>query len=122
MASQPVIGGILEVVVDGEQIDIAVDSVKINLGEPMAEQVLGGHGRPVGSIRKPQEKSIEGDMHVTDLKRYRQLLRKTDATVVAKTPIGMVVLQGATFSAEGQIDTSQSKVSFKFVGQSIDVD
>lgn len=115
-----VIGGIIEVQVDGQSIDIAVGDVEVNIGEPMAKEVLGGHGRMVGVVLEPQAPTVSGEMHVTDFSRYRELLRKRDATVTVRMPQGTLVLRNAVASIEGGIKSGEAKVNFKFVGRSAD--
>lgn len=115
-----VIGGILEVQVDGESIDIAVGDIDMNFGEPIAKEVLGGHGRMVGVVLEPQAPMISGDLHVTDFARYRALLRNRNATVTGRTAVGTFVLRNAVFSSEGGIKSGEMKSTFKFVGRSAD--
>lgn len=116
MAGQTVIAGIIEVLVDGEAIDISTDEVEVNSGEPMAKQIMGGHGRPVGTALEPQEAYVSGEMHVTDFTKHQALLRKTNATVTVRFPHGTFVMSGAVFSSEGSIKSGQSKMGFKFTG------
>lgn len=116
MAGQTVIGGILEVLVDGEAIDISTDEIEVNTGEPMAKQIMGGHGRPVGTSLEPQEAFVTGEMHVVDFVKHQALLKKTNATVTVRFPHGTFVMANAVFSSEGSIKSSQSKMAFKFTG------
>jgi hypothetical protein len=115
-----VIGGIIEVQVNGKSIDIAVGDIEMNFGEPIAKEVLGGHGRMVGVVLEPQAPMISGELHVTDLRNYRELLRNRDATVTGKVPQGTFVLRNAVFSSEGGFKSSEMKAAFKFVGRSAD--
>lgn len=120
MAGQTPIGGIIEVQVDGEAIDIAVGDVECDDGEPMATAIMGGHGRVVGSKLEPRAPSISGEMHVTDFAKYRELKRKRNATVTVRFPQGTFLLRNAAFSSEGAVKSDEAKAPFKFVGAEAD--
>lgn len=111
-----VIGGIIEVQVDGQSIDVAVDDVELNFGLPQLEAVMGGHGRVVGAKSIPQAPMISGQMHVTDFKRFTELATKRSATVTGRVGAGTFVLGNAFFGAEGNISSGEMKTAFKFVG------
>ncbi len=113
-----VIGGILEVTVDGESIDISVDAVEINFGLPLLEPIMGGHGRVVGAKSTPQAPMISGQMHVTDFERFVAFAGKRNATVSGRTGAGTFVVTDAFFSSEGNVSSDEMKTPFKFVGSS----
>lgn len=120
MAGQTPIGGIIEVQVDGESIDIAVGDVECDDGVPMAAMIVGGHGRAVGAKLEPRSPSISGEIHITDFAKYRALKLKRDATCTVRFPHGTFLLRGALFSSDAGVKSGEAKAPFKFVGVEAD--
>lgn len=122
MPNQDRIGGIVEVIVDGESLEITSDAWQWNLGEPKREGVVGGNGRPVGYTETPVLPMLKGKVHVTSRTKLRELLRKGSATCILKLPWGQsFVLREAWTQSEGEVDTAKSEMTLEFAGRSADL-
>jgi hypothetical protein len=122
MASQDRIGGIIEIAVDGETLEVSAEGVEWSLGEPNRKTVIGGHGRAVGYVDESQVPMVKGTCHVTVRTKLRELLKKENASVVLKLPWGQsVIYRGAWMVSDGVVKTDESKMAFQFDARDADL-
>jgi len=114
------VGGTISVVVNGSNV-LAKGSFTTNLGLPKKEMVVGSD-RTHGPMEKQQVAFIEGEITVPfdlDVAAFQLL---SNATIVLTQGNGQIfILHEAEYAAEGDYQTEEGNLQFRFEGLSADL-
>ena len=109
--------GVINIQYNGIVVD-AVGNFTYNLGNPVREELVGPD-RVHGFKELPQAPYIEGEIRDSselDLSIFQNL---TDATITLKLSNGKtIMLREAWYAAEGNGQTEEANIQFKFCGMS----
>ena len=109
------IGGTISFKIDGSQFP-AKGNFTYNLGRPKREAVIGADGIH-GYKEVPQVAYIEGEITDTFDTDVSGILELTDSTILLELANGKsVVLRGAYFAGEGNLETEEGKLAIRFEG------
>jgi len=110
-------GGIISLTLSGEILD-AKGNFSYNLGQPMREGIVGSD-RVHGYSEKPQIPFVEGEITDRfDLDLKNSLFALTDGTITLQVGNGKtVVLRGAWFAGEGNVQTEEGNIAVRFEGE-----
>lgn len=110
------VGGIIFIKADGVQYD-AKGQFTYNLGVPKRDPVLG-HDKHHGYKELPQEAYCEGEITDSATLNVKQLMNINNATVTLELANGkVIVLKGAYFSGEGNVQTEEGNIAVRFTGE-----
>ena len=113
------IAGKIEISIHGTPYDL-VGNLTVNLGYPKNEMMTGPNQRTHGHKETPQVPSIKGTVRKSKrINVTRDLLKNIDSTITAEGPDGTrYLLQGAIYTADGNIELLDGEVQFEFEGES----
>ena len=117
MAANNLVGGIIEVKINGE-IQNAKGSFKYNIGAAKNEPIVGSD-RVHGFKSLPQASKIEGEITDRADLNLEDIVNLKDATVTLSLANGKVIsLKDARYTGEGDVETEEGNIAVMFNGLS----
>lgn len=109
--------GLRALKVDGNVYNVK-GNVSYNVGNPIREAVVGAD-RVHGFTEKPQVPFVEGEISDTPDLKLADLTGKIDSTVTVELLNGkVIVLRNAWFAGEGNGNSEEGNIAFRFEGKS----
>lgn len=117
MAGENLVGGIIELKVNGE-IQNAKGNFKYNLGKQKREAIVGAD-RVHGYKGLPQAPYIEGEITDRSNLDVEAFLNIDNGTITLSLANGkVIVLKEAWYAADGDIETEEGNIQVRFEGMS----
>lgn len=109
-----IIGGPIQLIVDGESIDVGSDEFKFDPATPKREAVMGANGL-IGHTEKGGMWMIEGKVHWFGQFDLAKVVNAKDITVSMPLATGQTVtLTGAVYTGDGTVGTDSGELAMKF--------